>query len=81
MKVKFPLFEVESINRLPERHDVLDAVKQKAAWDIQAEEDARIFEALDAIANTCRNKKHPGYGKPMRECESPECVAATVHDE
>ena len=33
-----------------------------AKMQIQAEEDQRIFLALDGIAMTCYTEGHPGYG-------------------
>jgi hypothetical protein len=62
------------------RSDVLNAAIQKARDDIMAQEDAEIFKALDAIAATCNGEGHPGRGKPMSECEHPDCVVQHVHD-
>jgi len=47
---------------------------------IQSEEDKRIFDALDALAATCRTEGHAAFGKPIRECLEPLCVAEYVHE-
>lgn len=55
-----------------------DALTSQLRQQIMAEEDRRIFEALDAIASQCSDEPHPGYGKPVADCDHPECVVRSV---
>ena len=50
---------------------------QQAVLDIQAEEDKRIMDML--IGPTCKHGNHESYGKPIRECIEPECMAEYIH--
>jgi hypothetical protein len=52
----------------------------RARDQIMAAEDQRVFDALDRIAQECRTEGHPGFGKPMAECDHPDCVTEHVHE-
>lgn len=60
-------------------YDVVGQLRRQMTAQIQAEEDRRVFDALDEAANTCSNRAHAAHGRHVRECEEPECVAAWVH--
>ncbi len=67
--------------RLPAiRSDREGAAVRKAAAEIMAAEDQMVFDALDAVAQTCRTEGHPGHGKPIAECTHPDCVVQHIHD-
>lgn len=61
-------------------HDWRQAAIQNLRDGIMAEEDAKIFEILDAIALNCDDQSHPGYGKAISFCEHPDCIARSIHD-
>jgi len=67
--------------RLPViRSDRDGAAVRKAAAEIMAAEDQRVFDALDDLLRTCRTEGHPGHGKPISECTHPDFVVFHIHD-
>ena len=60
--------------------DTLKKLQAKVVAQIQADEDQKVFDILDAIASNCHNESHPGYGSPKHSCPHIDCVAETVHD-